>query len=300
MGLLDWLKGKPSTSKATKMPMINRTKNAPKKPSPEKSVDLSEIRMVSPDATDPVRIASALVASLEPIKPSMPVDQTHKPQTNQPSEALLKHSKPGWLLHTKPGEGEPRASRIGGRPYMADDEIWPNCGSCEHPLSLMMQYDLEALAKSGFNHGEGLIRLFYCEAEDCVGMGGWAAFDPQHHLSILKSEGTCRRVPEDTKIHPAAHIVRWEKIEDIPHWEDRSENLQIEDAEPYQGHKFGGWPHWIQGAERPNCLECQKEMNPIIQLDEDHTRSFNFGGGIGHISQCPNHLDSLAFGWACT
>ena len=232
-------------------------------------------------------------------KPAGPVDQTHKPPTTHPSEALLKHSMPGWLLHTEAGEGEPRTSRIGGRPYMAKGEVWPSCGSCQSPLSHMMQYDLEALADTGFDHGTGLIRLFYCEAESCVGMGGWDAFDPQHHVSIIKGAGTCRDIPDGTKMHPAAKITRWEEVDDVPHWEDRPDSLKEDEAAPYPGHKFDGWPYWIQGAERPNCPTCKSEMNPIIQLDEDHTRSFNFGGGIGHISQCTTHPDILAFGWAC-
>lgn len=234
-----------------------------------------------------------------PEKPKGPIDQTHIPLEIQPSEALLRQSMPGWLLHTEPGEGESRASRIGGRPYMAADEVWPSCGNCKNPLSFMMQYDFEALSETEFDHGKGLLRFFYCEHEDCVGMGGWDAFDPQHHLSVLQGEGVCRDVPEGTKVHPASEVVRWEAVDDVPHWEDRPATLREDNASPYPGHKFGGWPFWIQGSERPSCPECKSEMDPIIQLDENHTRSFNFGGGIGHISQCTTHPDKLAFGWAC-
>lgn len=238
-------------------------------------------------------------AKAAPVKSSGPVDQTHSTPDVKPSEALLRHSKPGWLLHTESEEGEARASRIGGRPFMGENEIWPSCGDCKNPLSFIMQYDLEALADTGLDHGKGLLRFFYCEHEDCVGMGGWQAFDPQHHLSILQGDGACRDVPDGTKIHPASRVVRWEKIDDIPHWEDRPDALLDDEATPYYGHKFGGWPFWIQGAERPNCPDCNSKMDPIIQLDENHTRSFNFGGGIGHISQCTTHPDQLAFGWAC-
>lgn len=239
-------------------------------------------------------------ASLEPISYPPPANQDYKMSRPLPSEELLKYAIPGWLLHTKFGEGEPRASRIGGRPYMAEGENWPNCGACEKPLSHMLQYDLEALAHTSLDHGTGLIRMFYCESEDCVGRGGWAAYDPQHHISILHGSGACREIHDGTKTHPATQVIRWEEINDTPHWEDHPDNLQEDDVDPYQGHKFGGWPFWIQSAERPNCARCKSEMNVIIQLDEGQTESFNFGGGIGHISQCPNHPDQLAFGWACT
>lgn len=241
-------------------------------------------------------------APLEPISEaySPPADQGYLKSKAKPSAALLKYAAPGWLLSTRAGEGEPRASRIGGRPYMGTNEHWPHCGACEKPLSHLLQYDLEALSEKGFDHGTGLIRLFYCESEECVGMAGWAAHDPQHHVSILHGLGACRDIPEGTKNHPATQIFRFEQVADIPHWEDHPDRLQEEDVDPYQGHKFGGWPFWIQGPERPNCALCKSEMNTIIQLDESQTSSFNFGGGIGHISRCTDHPDQLAFAWACT
>ena len=232
-------------------------------------------------------------------KPAPLINQAHKPLEIKPSEALLATSVPGWLLHTETGEGEPRASRFGGRPYMENEGIWPSCGACDTPLSFMMQYDLAVLDKVEAVHGSHLLRLFYCEAEECVGMGGWDAFSPQHHLSISKAEGACREAPDDIKIHPASHVVRWEKIDDVPHWADRPKILKEDAAHPYPGHKFGGWPFWIQGAERPNCPDCKSQMDTILQLDEYHSRSFNFGGGIGHITQCKTHPNILAFGWAC-
>jgi hypothetical protein len=66
------------------------------------------------------------------------------------------------------------------------------------------------------------------------------------------------------------------------------------------GDKLGGWPHWIQGVEYPACPRCDTAMEIVFQLDSDDNLPYGFGdAGCGHITQCAEHKDVVAFGWAC-
>jgi uncharacterized protein YwqG len=41
-------------------------------------------------------------------------------------------------------------------------------------------------------------------------------------------------------------------------------------------------------------------MRMVFQLDSEKSLPFMFGdAGIGHVTQCPDHLEVVAFGWAC-
>lgn len=230
---------------------------------------------------------------------------TDVPPPPEPSDGLKALARPAWLWGMTDGEGGPRATRTGGRPIMAESETWPICGACQNPLTHLAQCDLDALPAGMGTHGQGILRLFYCLQEPCVGMGGWAAFDPQHHLSVTQS-GDVRDTPQDTPDIPARHIETYTPVEDYPHYEDRADaglaTELPEDEEIYavDGHKYGGWPGWVQGPERPTCPTCAAVMEPFVQLDNAAEPSFNFGDmGIGHISRCPEHLEIFAFAWAC-
>lgn len=185
---------------------------------------------------------------------------------------------------------------------MGEEETWPKCGDCTNPLTFMLQCNLDALPDGMANHESGILRFFYCLHDHCAGMGGWDAFDPQHHLSTLQGYGNSRTAPKGTFVIPPQYVSDLKEIQDVPHWPDR-QNLKLPETDDRvyaaDGHKYAGWPHWIQGAERPACPECQTVMEPFIQLDNAWNKDFNFGGGVGHISQCASHPDQLAFGWAC-
>lgn len=224
------------------------------------------------------------------------------PKIPQPSPELTKQGRTAWVWELTDGEGATDSTRTGGRAMMGENETWPSCGNCQNPLTFMMQCNLDALPDGMTDHDSGVLRFFYCMHEDCVGMGGWDAFDPQHHLSVLNGDGHFQTAPEGTFAIKPQFVSDTIKTEDFPHWPDR-QGLELPESDTkihaLSGHKYAGWPHWIQGAERPNCPDCSAVMEPFIQLDQDWNRDFNFGGGIGHISQCRTHKDNFAFGWAC-
>jgi len=266
---------------------------------------------ISPNDPTPAPLAPAQTSepasnkSLTPENTSGDTSLTEtKPPISSPSADLAAVSKPAWLWVMTDGEGAADSTRTGGRPIMGEDEPWPTCGDCKNPLTFHMQSNLDALP-DGMKPPEcgGILRFFYCLQDDCVGMGGWDAFDPQHHISILHGYGHTRETPKGTIEVPPKMVSRYENVDDVPHWDDR-DDLKLPDDDdafhPAEDHKYGGWPLWIQGAERPNCPTCSAVMQPFIQLDEASEHNFNFGGGgIGHISQCSDHPDQLAFGWAC-
>jgi hypothetical protein len=74
---------------------------------------------------------------------------------------------------------------------------------------------------------------------------------------------------------------------------------RIANSEPQD--KLAGWPCWIQGVEYPNCPRCGRRMIHVFQLDSEDHVPFMFGDvGCGHITQCPDHNEVVAFGWACS
>jgi hypothetical protein len=148
---------------------------------------------------------------------------------------------------------------------------------------------------------------------------------PTGELAPAESAGDIEPLPPST-------IVGWERFDDVPDPEDHDlaglaasydfalrtvtlrcpevgldvtlglDDLAVEDiARAAEGDKLGGWPSWIQGREYPACPTCGETMQLVLQLDSDDNVPHMWGdAGIGHITQCPTHLDVVAFGWACS
>jgi hypothetical protein len=56
----------------------------------------------------------------------------------------------------------------------------------------------------------------------------------------------------------------------------------------------------VQRVEYPNWPTCDARMGLVLQIDSEDNVPHMFGDvGCGHITQCPNHPEVLAFGWAC-
>ncbi len=75
------------------------------------------------------------------------------------------------------------------------------------------------------------------------------------------------------------------------------------------GDKLLGWPVWSQGVEYPHCPDCQKQMEILVQINNDGHGAGSpgygsalgqvfAGDGNGHISYCPEH-GQMTFAWAC-
>jgi uncharacterized protein YwqG len=248
---------------------------------------------------------------------------------------LAKHRRPAWRPIVESGDGPATASKFCGTPWIGEDAPWPECGHCQKPLQLFLQLDLGDLpAELGQPFGTGLLQLFYCTRDECQGYGGWEPFaDDLSRVRVVHPTGTGTKtsVPQqDGSFHPK-RIVGWKRFLDLPKPSEHDElglkytydfdagTLRLECPElgfdltnpmkdcPAEeianselGDKLAGWPAWIQNVEYPNCPRCGRRMVHVFQVDSEDNVPFMFGdAGCGHVTQCPEHKEVVAFGWAC-
>ena len=251
---------------------------------------------------------------------------------------IREHLRPSFKPITQEGDGDPGDSKFAGKPWLAAGEAWPVCGTCKRPLMLFLQLDLAALPQAlPGKFGEGLLQLFYCTGDRvraCDAIDGWQPFSTTAKLTrIIQPEGEPQPVemPQWHYPFPPKTIVGWEEMADHPHpqehaqlgvtyeydWENGKASvacapldLTFEDIEDdylaehisaaQAGDKLAGWPLWIQDVEYPHCPICHNRMELVFQLDSEDNLPFMFGdAGVGHITQCAEHKDMVAFGWAC-
>lgn len=249
---------------------------------------------------------------------------------------LAKQRRPAWKPVVEDGDYPPTASKFCGTPWIGPDAPWPDCGSCKKPLQLFLQLDLADLpAELGQRYGTGLLQLFYCIRDECQGYGGWEPFaDDLSRVRVVQPVGASLKtsVPEQEQPFPAKRIMGWTRFMDLPDPEEHDElglkytydfvagTLRLECpeldfdltnpmndcpaeeiAQAQSGDKLAGWPAWIQGVEYPNCPRCGQRMIHVFQVDSEDNIPFMFGDvGCGHITQCPEHKEVVAFGWACS
>ena len=199
-------------------------------------------------------------------------------------------------------------------------------------MQFFLQLDLGALPKKFSTPlKSGLLQFFYCSTDDGM-CETWAHFTGTHDLRIVKDQGV--EITRAAGLAPLrqSFVTGWEEVQDAPHPEDqellgldyeydfqkghvsvKSDDPPIELIEaplsldvaeaigqPTAGDKLGAWPFWIQGAEYPDCPDCGTQMELLFQVDSEVNVDHMFGdAGCGHITQCPQHPESLAFGWAC-
>lgn len=248
--------------------------------------------------------------------PAGELQEIHPMQTERPVAELQRllrpHARPAWLPHTVDEDHGADASKFGGMSLVGADYPVPVCPGCLQAMPLFVQLNPVHLPAemAGRLHGK-VLQLFYCTNECDDG------FMPFSSSSVARLVPLSEPVTGVTvaESFPAKTIIGWELVEDYPHWDDWEDvglDLTIdegvvleqesdEEISPSDQDKLGGWPHWIQGAEYPDCPDCGRQMQLLMQLASEDHLPYMFGDmGIGHITQCPQHPEVLAFGWACT
>lgn len=199
-------------------------------------------------------------------------------------------------------------------------------------MQFFLQFPLSSLPTGIAHRGEGTLQLFYCSQDD-GSCETWRPFSGSHIARLLSGAAAVATHPSDLTPHPARVIERWNEFIDYPHPEEhealglvydydfskkrvsvsskelgialRDLDIDLDVAETIAsaeaGDKLGGWPLWIQSVEYPACPQCERRMELVFQLDSEDNVPHMFGdAGCGHITQCPDHPQVLAFGWACS
>ena len=248
----------------------------------------------------------------------------------------VKQRRPAWKPVVEAGEGPATASKFCGTAWTEPDAPWPDCGHCRQPLRAFLQLDLTDLpAELGQPFGTGLLQLFYCTRADCYGGDGHVPFADT--LSRVRVVPQSVRDEEPDKpvapAFPAKRVVGWSRFSDLPSiaehealgldstFDHSTGHYRVECPEfglslasdesgwgwlaegvatAAEGDKLGGWPAWVQDAGHPSCPRCDRRMVFVFQVDSEHNVPFMFGdAGCGHITQCPEHKEVVAFAWAC-
>lgn len=241
-----------------------------------------------------------------------------------------RHARRAWKpVCVERGAG---ASRFGGEPALAEGERWPSCDGCRQPMQFFLQLALADLPSAFAARGDGLLQLFCCSRDDgrCE---TWSPFSGAQLVRLLRGPTRLTSHPAGLTAFPPRAVERWRELVDYPDPEDhaalgllyvydfpnervsvscaelglslRDLDIELDVAEAIAvaatGDKLGGWPSWAQGAEHPGCPRCGRRMELVLQVDSEDNLPHMFGDvGRGHITQCPDHPDVLAFGWACS
>lgn len=199
-------------------------------------------------------------------------------------------------------------------------------------MQFFLQLPLESLPAGAGVRGEGMLQLFCCSLDD-GSCETWSPFSGTQLVRLITGAAAPAPHPRGLTPFPVRSVKGWNELVDYPHPEEHRglglvydydfakkrvsaacaelgialRDLDIESnvaetiAAAEMGDKLGGWPAWIQSAEYPACPECSRTMELVFQVDSEDNIPHMFGdAGCGHITQCPDHPQVLAFGWACS
>jgi len=236
---------------------------------------------------------------------------------NKAVQVLSKFKRTAYLpVVEKNSKSNNAKSKIGGFPYLRNNDDWPICPNCKRNMQLFLQLNLEELP---INNESGLIQLFYCTSTEPHCESELEAFFP------FSKAANCRKIKIENSssvIEPnigeqfeEKTIIDWKPIDDFPHFEEYSQlgiDLDLDDdvhelmeqrkiGLPIEKDKLFGWPYWVQSVEYPFDRKSEKQMELLFQFISEDNIPYMFGDvGIGHLTQSPNNKNELGFGWACS
>jgi uncharacterized protein (TIGR02996 family) len=249
---------------------------------------------------------------------------------------LVKYARPAWKPVVEDEDGPPTASKFSGTPWIGEGAPWPNCNRCHQPMLLFVQLNLSELPEElGDRFGPGLLQLFHCPQRECGrGVPGDHFSTYLVCVRVVHPQGPSQLVqaPACLAHFPALGIGGWARFIDLPDANEHEglglhynydfdvgktrvecpefgvvfDNIDINEhvaeaiASSKSGDKLSGWPYWVQNVNYPNCPRCGRQMVYIFQVASEDNVPYMFGdSGTGHITQCPEHKDVVAFGWDC-
>jgi len=213
-------------------------------------------------------------------------------------------------------------SHFGGQPYAEIGERWPSCPTCKIDLTFICQIDLTA----GFHEkpkGIDLFTFFYC----------WECF-PWGFDSDIEGTWVVRTYsnPSETFFKPIRPrgpesyppdmcLVRVNKVDSFPdfgeseyHHEKVAERFSDFD-EPDDAYEaavkslggetefctlVGGYAHWIQGEDIPECEHCKNKMSLLTQIDSEEEADVIWGdSGSVYLFYCATHPREIELRLQC-
>lgn len=230
-------------------------------------------------------------------------------------ELLSKYKRKAYLPKTQDNQNEfSTSSKIGGFPYLRNEDDWPVCPNCKKNMQLFLQLNLNDLPE---RQDKGLIQLFYCTTDEPHCESDLEAFFP------FSKAVNCRKIdingesslikPDLQEVFSEKVIIDWNPVDDYPHFEEHEQlGIELDDdiyelmeekeiGLPIEKDKLFGWPYWVQSVEYPFDRKTETQMELLFQLDSEDNLPYMFGdAGIGHLTQSPDNKDELGFGWACS
>jgi uncharacterized protein YwqG len=218
----------------------------------------------------------------------------------------------------------PTSTRFGGTPYFESPDSWPICGGCNHPLTFILQWNL---ADCPHSQSTCLFTFFYCH--ECGSWGDIPA-DLKNACAVRRypnpSDAKAKLLeddsPEQSRTKECA--VKLELIQSLPDWEGLSDiapdlaqlSAAADENEPWAAYQtaveellgaepdfhtqIGGYPHWVQGADIPECKACSKSMRLLAQIDSEEDAGLMWGdSGSVYLFECSAHPDQIAMRLQC-
>lgn len=231
-------------------------------------------------------------------------------------EILNKYKRTAYLPVTIITESQFSSdNKIGGLPYLRNNNDWPVCPNCKTNMQLFLQLNLEQLP---INQNSGLLQLFYCTSYEPHCESELEAFFPFSKATLCRiieiKNAPVEIVPVIDGVFPEKRIIEWESVDDYPHSEEYELlgiDLEIDDdlielmdekelGVTISQDKLFGWPYWVQSVEYPFDRKTKSKMEMLFQFDSEDNLPYMFGdSGIGHLTQSQHNKTELSFGWAC-
>ncbi|MGB5988306.1 MAG: DUF1963 domain-containing protein [Marinifilaceae bacterium] len=205
-------------------------------------------------------------------------------------------------------------SKIGGLPYLRNEEDWPVCPCCNKRMQLFLQLNLNDIPEK---KEDKLIQVFYCVSEEphCENEeGSYEAFSEAVICRKIDIADESAVVDVDMEqVFVESFITSWEAKDDYPQVEEFTDlGVEVEYDSVYEhmlenkigvplpGDKLFGWPDWIQGVEYPSDRNTDSQMEVLFQLESEENLPYMFGDmGIAHLTVSTDDENEMAFSWAC-
>ena len=137
-----------------------------------------------------------------------------------PESLVQRFGRPAFHPDCVPGDQG--RSHFGGRPWLAEGEAWPACGTCSKPMPLVMQLDLDAMPSGApAQRSGGLAQVFFCtnQADGCAHAARSSGPFSRAVLTRVVDPGAGggRAAENLAPSSQSSQTIRaWEDLEDLP------------------------------------------------------------------------------------